>query len=223
LGGFGDTARVSRFGDVYENRVTGERAVVLRGEEAGPEEPALVHLTVKPGGAVAGEHFHPHVEERFRVVSGTLGTRVDGVERTLSAGEEATVRAGIPHDWWNAGETEAGVLVELTPADPRFEEMIATLFGLANAGRTNAKGMPDPFQLALIGREFADVIRFTKPPPAVQKVLFAVLGAVGRMRGYKGVYPEYLQPHGRATPDPDVVALAAQAAPPRAGAHGERG
>ena len=92
-GGVGDTARVSRFGDVYENRVTGERAVVLRGEKAGPGEPALVHLTVKPGGAVPGEHFHPHVQERFRVVSGTLGTRVHGVERTPSAGEEATVRA----------------------------------------------------------------------------------------------------------------------------------
>jgi uncharacterized cupin superfamily protein len=214
---------VSRYGDVFENRVTAERAVVLRGEEGGAGEPALVHLTVKPGGAVVGEHFHPHVQERFRVVSGTLGTRIDGVERRLEAGEEATVRAGIPHDWWNAGDGEAGVLVELTPADPRFEAMIATLFGLANAGRTNAKGMPDPFQLALIGREFTDVIRFTKPPPAVQKALFAVLGAVGRMRGYKAVYPEYLQPHGRATPDPEVVALAAQTAPPRTGGAGERG
>jgi mannose-6-phosphate isomerase-like protein (cupin superfamily) len=204
---------VSRFGDVYENRVTGERAVVLRGEEGGAGESALVHLTVKPGGAVVGEHVHPRVQERFRVVSGTLGTRIDGVVRTLEAGEEVTVRAGMPHDWWNAGDTEASVLVELTPPDPRFEAMIATLFGLANAGRTNAKGLPDPFQLALICQEFADVIRFTKPPPAVQKVLFAVLGAVGRLRGYRGVYPEYLQPHGKAVPDPEVVALAGLSPP----------
>jgi hypothetical protein len=86
--------------------------------------------------------------------------------------------------------------------------MIATLFGLANAGRTNAKGLPDPFQLALIAREFADVIRFTKPPASVQVVLFSVLGAVGRLRGYRAIYPEYLHPHGRVTPDPKVVEFA---------------
>ena len=68
--------------------------------------------------------------------------------------------------------------------------------------------MPNPLQLALVGQEFADVIRFTKPPAAVQKVLFGLLGAAGRLRGYRGVYPEYLGPHGRATPDPQVVALA---------------
>jgi quercetin dioxygenase-like cupin family protein len=199
---------LSRRGDVYENRVTGERAVVLRGDEDGQGLPALVHLTVKPGGAVVGEHVHPRVQERFRVVSGTLGTRLDGVERTLGAGEEATVPAGMPHDWWNAGEDDASVLVELSPPDPRFEAMIATLFGLANAGRTNAKGRPGALQLALVGQEFADVIRFTKPPPAVQKLLFGVLGTLGRLRGYRGVYPEYLGPHGRATPDPHVAGLA---------------
>jgi mannose-6-phosphate isomerase-like protein (cupin superfamily) len=205
---------VSRYGDMYENRVTGERAVVLRGDEDGAGEPALVHLVVKPGGAVAGEHVHPRLQERFRVIAGTLGTKVDGVERTLDAGAEVTVPAGTRHDWWNAGEGEASVLVELAPNEPRFEAMIATLFGLANAGRTNSKGMPDPLQLALIAREFADVIRFTRPPAPVQTVLFAVLGAAGRLRGYRAVYPEYLRPHGRATPDPDVVALAGLGAPP---------
>ena len=207
---------MSRYGDLYENQVTGERAVVLRGDEDGPGQPALVHLTVRPGGAVAGEHWHPHIQERFQVVSGTLSARLDGVERTLTAGDEATVPAGMPHDWWNASGDEASVLVELSPPDPRFEAMIATIFGLANAGQTNAKGMPDPLQLALIGREFADVIRFTKPPAAVQKPAFAILGALGRLRGYRGVYPEYLHPHGRTTPDPAVVALAGVAPrPPR--------
>jgi quercetin dioxygenase-like cupin family protein len=199
---------MSRYGDVYENRATGERAVVLRGDEDGAGQSAFVHLTVKPGGAVVGEHVHPRIRERFRVVAGTLGTRINGAEAVLIAGEEATVAAGVAHDWWNAGDDEASVLVELSPPDPRFEAMIATLFGLANAGRTNAKGRPNPFQLALIGREFADVIRFTRPPAAVQTVLFGVLGAIGRRRGYAGVYPEYLAPHGHVEPDADVVALA---------------
>ena len=199
---------MSRLGDVYENRVTGERAVVLRGDEDGAGQPVLVHLAVRPHGAVAGEHVHPHIRERFHVVSGRLAVRLAGRESTLGPGEEAVAEPGVAHDWSNAGDEVADVLVELTPGDPRFEQMIATLFGLANAGRTNAKGMPGPLQLALIGAEFADVIRFTKPPAAVQKAVFAVLGAIGRRRGLRGIYPEYLGPHGRAEPDPAVLAAA---------------
>jgi mannose-6-phosphate isomerase-like protein (cupin superfamily) len=190
--------------------------VVLRGDEdRSPGQSGLAHLTVKPHGAVAGEHFHPQIEERFLVVSGTLGTRLDGVERELHAGEEATVTAGTPHDWWNAGEEQASVLVEVSGPDEqsaRFEAMIATIFGLANDGRTNAEGLPSPLQLALLAREFEDVIRFTRAPQAIQTPLFAALGGLGRMRGLRAVYPEYLHPHGRTNPDREVVRLAGIAA-----------
>jgi quercetin dioxygenase-like cupin family protein len=199
----------SRHGDFYENRITGESVVVLRGDDDRlPGQSAWAHLKVQPHGAVAGEHFHPQIEERFIVLSGVLGTRVAGVERELHSGEEASAAPGVPHDWWNAGEEQASVLVEVSGSDqqaPRFEAMIATIFGLANDGRTNAKGMPAPLQLALIGREFDDVILFTSPPRTVQKPLFAVLGLLGRMRGLKALHPEYLHPHGRTTPDAEAV------------------
>jgi quercetin dioxygenase-like cupin family protein len=203
---------MSRFGDLYENRVTGERVVVLRGDEdAGPGESGFGHLTVAPHGALAGEHIHPNISERFTVISGTLGANVGGVERRLEAGEEVTAAPGVPHDWWNAGEDFASVLVEVEGPDKqrrRFDAMFATIFGLANAGRTNARGMPGPLQLALLAREFSDVIVFTRPPPAIQAPLFASLGLVGRMRGLRGIYPEYLHVHGRTQPDPAVLELA---------------
>jgi quercetin dioxygenase-like cupin family protein len=199
---------MSRRGDVYENHVTGERAVVLVGDEDGDGRAAIVHLTVRPGGAVAGEHIHPHHAEHLLVIGGELGTRIDGVERRVGRGEEASVPAGVPHDWWNSGHGDASVVVELLPADRRFETMIATLFGLANAGKTNARGMPAPPQLALIGREFSDVMVFTKPPRIVQRIAFAVLGAIGRRQGLKGVYPEYLAPHGHEEPAPEALAAA---------------
>jgi mannose-6-phosphate isomerase-like protein (cupin superfamily) len=208
---------VSRFGDFYENRITGERVVVLRGpDDAAPGQTGLAHLTVRPHGAVAGEHVHPQIQERFVVISGTLGTRLNGVERELHAGEEATATPGMPHDWWNAGEQDASVLVELDgPLEqrPRFEAMIATIFGLANDGRTNAKGLPHPLQLALLAGEFDDVIRFTRPPRALQTSAFALLGTLGRMRGLHPTYPQYLHPHGRTSPDPEVLARAGIGAP----------
>lgn len=199
---------MAKRGDLLVNRVTGERVVVLRGDEDGGGAAVISHLTISPGGAVVGEHFHPGIDERFVVLSGKLGVKVAGEESTLGPGEEASAPAGIPHDWWNAGDGEAEVLVHVDPPDPRFGELIATLFGLANAGKVNSKGMPSIFQLALTGTEFRDVIQFMSPPPPVQRVVLPALGAIGRMRGFRGVYPEYLEVHGQVEPDPKALEAA---------------
>lgn len=51
---------MSRCGDVYKNRVTEERAVILRGTEDSGQGSGIVHLVARPGAAVVGEHFsHP--------------------------------------------------------------------------------------------------------------------------------------------------------------------
>jgi mannose-6-phosphate isomerase-like protein (cupin superfamily) len=201
-------ATVARYGDLYVNDVTGERAIVLRGDEDAPGEPMLVHLHVRPGGAVSGEHLHPAMQERFRVLQGSLATRVDGVERTLAPGEEVAVPPGVWHDWWNASAEPVDVLIELTPPSPRFELAIATTFGLANAGRTNAKGVPSLLQAALLGAEFSDVLVRKHPPAFVQTMAFGALGFVARRRGLKAVYPEYAGPHGSVEPDPAVLVAA---------------
>lgn len=65
--------------------------------------------------------------------------------------------------------------------------------GLAQDGKTNARGMPNLLQAALFAQEFEDVMYFTRPPRPVQKLLFAVLAPVARALGYKGSYPEYLE------------------------------
>jgi mannose-6-phosphate isomerase-like protein (cupin superfamily) len=209
--------RIANYGDLYVDNVTGERAVVLRGEDdAGG--PIVVHLVVRPGGEVTGAHVHPALRERFRVLDGRLGTRVAGVDHTLEAGEELTVPPGVEHDWWNAGDTEASVLVEIAPGDPRFVQMIATLFGLANAGKTNDQGEPGPLQGTLIGREFEDVIVFTSPPRLVQRVAHALLAPIARLRGLRGTYPEYLHPHGSVEPDPAALAAAGIESPATAAA-----
>ena len=202
---------MSRCGDIYQNRVTGERAVVLRGDQDGHGQSGLVHLTVQPRGVVVGEHVPPRFRERFRVISGRLGSRVDGLERTLQAGREAVAAVGTAQDWWNAGEDQ--VLVEFLPPDPRFELMIGNLFGLANAGRTIGRGRPGLLRLVLVGRGFRDVMRFTRPPRVVQTVLVGLLSLLGRMRGYRGMYGEYSRPQGRPMPAPAVLAAAGLAPP----------
>jgi uncharacterized cupin superfamily protein len=183
--------RMSRVGDVFENPVTGERVVVRVGTEESGGDLLVADLYVRPGGAVAGEHVHTRIEEWFTVMGGRVGFRLDGHEIIAPHDERLHVPAGMAHDWWNAGEEEAHVTVEIRPG-ARFEEMIVNLFGLAQDGKTNSKGMPNLLQAALFAREFEDVMYFTKPPRAVQKVLFAVLAPIALALGYKGSYPRYL-------------------------------
>ena len=106
----------------------------------------------------------------------------------LRAGEQADIEPGVWHDWWNEGDVDAIVRVEVTPGE-RFVHMIETLFGLAREGHVDKRGMPNPLQLALFAPEFSYVFVLRKPPAAVQRVLFGALAPIARRRGYRATYP----------------------------------
>jgi quercetin dioxygenase-like cupin family protein len=89
---------MSRAGDVVENPVTGERAVVRLGTEESGGELLVAEGFVKPGGAVAGEHVHPNIHEWFTVVSGRVGFRLDGRESIARLGQRLHVPPGMAHD-----------------------------------------------------------------------------------------------------------------------------
>ena len=127
--------------------------------------------------------------ERFTVVEGELTVRLDGSTSVLREGQASEVDPGHWHDWWNAADVDALVRLEAWPCE-RFMHAIETLFGLARLGHTDEKGFPDPFQLAMFGREFAGTMQFRSPPPALQKVLFALLSVVAGPMGYRGTYPQ---------------------------------
>lgn len=175
-------------GEVWENPVTGEVARVVELPWRNPEGRAVAELTALPGARVAGEHLHPATHERFSTVEGELTMMRAGQRSRLGPGESADIEPGVWHDWWNEGEVDALVRVEITPGE-RFVHMIETLFGLARAGHVDAKGMPSALQLALLGREFSDVIVFRRPPAAIQPALFGMLAPIASMRGYRGTYP----------------------------------
>ena len=181
---------MTRAGDVFENPVTGERAVT----RVADGELAVADLYVSPGGAVAGEHTHPGIEEVFTVVRGSVGFRLDGRESVAGPGRRLVVPPGVAHYWWNAGEDEAHVVVELRGEQRLIEgfvRMLSNIFGLARDGKTDERGRPNLLQAALFAREFDDVIRFVEPPRPVQKVLFGVLAPVARLLGYRASYPQY--------------------------------
>jgi quercetin dioxygenase-like cupin family protein len=148
-----------------------------------------IDMRVRPGGYAAGEHVHPHQEERFHITGGQITVRVDGRERRYGEGEHLTIPGGTPHVWWNSGPDDLRVILEFRPAG-RFAEFITTFFALARAGKTNRRGVPtDVLQLGVTFAEYRDVLLATTPPLVVQRLLFAVLGPLGRLLGYRADEP----------------------------------
>src|SRR5829696_8618159 len=176
---------MSKAGDTIENPITGELLEV--------------DTYVRPGGAVTGEHIHPAIEETFTVVRGRVGFRLNGRESMAELDRPLHVPAGVAHDWWNAGEEDAHIIVEIRPGE-RFEELARNLFGLAQDGKTNSKGMPNLLQTAIFAREFSDVLYFTKPPLVVQRLLFGAPAAIAWSLGYRGSYPKYSGGRGAGPP-----------------------
>jgi quercetin dioxygenase-like cupin family protein len=197
---------MSRRGQVFENPVTGERAIVITDPLDHPEGVLVGELHVAPGGRVAGAHRHPGLVERFQVVRGQVTCLIDDREATLGPGGSAEVPAGVVHDWWQTGDAEAVVVAEVDPG-ARFTEMVGTFFGLARDGKVDKKGVPHPLQLALSARDYSDTMVMVKPPPWVQRIVFAVLAPIASARGLKPTYPEYLTSEVVAEPDPEALAL----------------
>lgn len=181
---------MARSGQVLEHPVTGER-IVWRQVSRDTDGSLLAgDMYARPGAKPAAAHVHPHQEERFSVVRGTVSLLIDGTETLLQAGEHGVVPAGRPHTWSSVGDEEAQISVEIAPA-LRTEMFFETFFGLASDGKTNRRGLPNPLHLAVLMREYEAELRLARPPAAVQRALFTPLAALGRSLGYRGWYPEY--------------------------------
>jgi quercetin dioxygenase-like cupin family protein len=176
-----------RAGDVLENPITGERLVFRKTSRETNGEAVVIEAFVKPNGFVAAAHLHPYQEERFQILRGSVGFRVGREEVVAGPGQRLTVPSGTPHKFWNAGDEEAHFVCEVRPA-LQFEQLIETMFGLADDGKTNRKGMPNPLRLAVIARHHFDDVRLPFPPAWVQRMGLAMGAPVGRLLGFRETY-----------------------------------
>jgi quercetin dioxygenase-like cupin family protein len=177
-------------GQALENPATGERLVFRRTARETDGEVLEYEIVFTPRGFGAQEHLHPHQQERHEVLEGELGIVVAGRERRLGPGDVEVVPPNTPHRLIAVGDSPVRAVFESRPA-LRSEQLAETLFGLGRDGKLNAKGNPNPLQLAVIGHEFGQEGQAKRPPPAVQRVLLAPLAALGRLIGYRGTYSRY--------------------------------
>ena len=179
--------------------------LVIRGPDAQPEKERLIFRRTAaetggallemdahyaPGGQYPPDHFHPRQDEHFAVLAGEVQVRIAGQERTYRAGESFDVPRGTVHSMRNGGDTPASVRWQTRPA-LATETLYETLFGLIGDGKTNAHGIPNPLQLAVLLRDYVDVFVLASPPPPVQRALVGLLAPLGRLLGYRGRYDRY--------------------------------
>jgi quercetin dioxygenase-like cupin family protein len=174
-------------GQSITNRVTGETLVFRTTSADTGGERVVVETFVEPNGAVAAAHVHPAQEERFEVLAGELEFRLG--KRTLVAkpGDRVLVPAGTPHRFRNVGEETAHFVCEVTPA-LGFEQLIETMFSLAEDGKVNRKGMPSPLRLAVIAKHHFGDVQLPFPPAWLQKLGLALGAPLGRLLGYRPTY-----------------------------------
>lgn len=136
-------------------------------------------------------HYHPFQEEDFIILSGEMTVRIDGQLRILRQGDTLHIPRNQVHAMWNHTDQKTVVNWKVRPAlDTEYFMEIAT--GLANDGKMSAKGKPNLLQTAVLMNRFSAVFRLTKPPYAVQRVMFGILGLFARAKGYRGWHGSYV-------------------------------
>ncbi len=167
------------------NPVTGERLLVLESTE----EVFKMGFSINPYSEIAGEHIHPFQEQSVQVTAGELHCRINGVNQVLRAGDSATIPAGARHFQSNPTDTEARAIEEYRPAG-RIHNFFRVLFTLAQEGKTNRKGVPNPLIGAALVAEFKDTVRVSS---LGLRLLFGLLAPVSSLLGYRQTIRNYIE------------------------------
>jgi quercetin dioxygenase-like cupin family protein len=175
---------VIRTGDVLQNPVTGELIRFVQAAADTNGEVVVVDVVVAPEGSVAAAHCHPYQTETFQVLEGEVTFKVGRKKIVARAGETLVVEPGTAHKFWNSGTTDARFRCEVRPA-LQFEQLIETMFSLAQQGKTSRKGMPNPLRLAVIANAHFDDVRLPLVPHVLQKLALAMGAPAGRLLGYR--------------------------------------
>jgi quercetin dioxygenase-like cupin family protein len=126
-------------------------------------------------------HVHPGATETYEVLQGQFDVFVNGVWRTLSAGERLAVEPGVPHTFRNASAEVVRVYNTHEPA-MRFDQYFEGLSKLTSRGVISARGitLKAIVHLAMLMTSHEEEIISVKPP----HLLMRIFARIGRSVGY---------------------------------------
>jgi uncharacterized cupin superfamily protein len=157
----------------------GERITFLR-RVAGAAGDRLEGENVVKPGVGPPMHVHHLQEESFTVREGRMGYQRPGEPPQFAGpGETVTFGPGDAHRFWNAGESDLRCTGHVEPAD-NVEYLLTELF---ESTKRSGGTLPGLFDAAFLMTRYRSEFETMAVPPMVQRLLFPVVVAVGRLLG----------------------------------------
>ena len=145
---------------------------------------------VKPGSGPP-MHVHHHQEEALTVTAGRIGyQRPGGPEQFAGPGETVTFKTGEAHRFWNAGQDDLRCTGYIEPAD-NIEYFLTEMYA---SMKRSGGSRPDPFDAAFLTRRYRSEFAMVEIPAAVQRLVFPLQVAVGRLLGKYRRYADAPEP-----------------------------
>jgi hypothetical protein len=160
------------------------------------DRPGLLQW-LAPDASAPPPHTHP-TTETFRVVEGRLTVVCDSESRRLDPGESVTVPAGVEHAFRN-DTSETVAFVARLPSMRTVRALYSVwgmdhegVFGDGPPGDPGRYGEPGPLRGLLLAESLRGETIMTAAPAAVQRALWATVGRLARVAGYRAVEERYL-------------------------------
>ena len=147
----------------------------------------------KPG---AGPPMHVHLlqEEAARVVAGRMGYQILGREPQFAGpGDLVVWPPGTPHRWWNAGDTDLRMTGWCKPPG-NVEYFLGAIFASMKA---TGKNRPSIFDAAFLITTYRSEFAMLAIPAPVQRIIFPIAIAIGRLLGKYDKYADAPPPMSR--------------------------
>ena len=157
----------------------GEQIVFVRKTPGPHGDRVEVENVVKPA-AGPPMHIHHFQDEALTVQQGRMGYQRPGeAPKFAGPGETVTFKAGEAHKFWNAGDADLRCSGYVEPAD-NLEYFLTMLF---DSVKRSGAGRPGLFDAAFLMTRYRSEFAMLEVPAAVQRFVFPLQVALGRVLG----------------------------------------
>jgi quercetin dioxygenase-like cupin family protein len=175
-------------GKIIVHPFTGEKIEFLETGSSTDGKLLKMRISTPPGIGTPFSHYHLNQQEEFRIESGQLEFVVEKKKIELKEGDYLKIPVRQNHTYKNKSEQSAIKIVELKPAG-NFEFFVENMVGLAEDGKTNKNGIPNPIQMMML--QYETEIYIANIPRPIQFVLWKIAELIGRWIGLKPYYDKY--------------------------------
>jgi uncharacterized cupin superfamily protein len=171
----------------------GERLTFLRRVPGRAGDRLEVENVVKPG-AGPPMHIHHYQEEALTVQEGRIGYQRPGEPAQFAGpGDSVTFKPGEAHKFWNAGQDDLRCTGYIEPPD-NVEYVLTEIYASI---KRSGKAQPDPFDAAFLMTRYRSEFAMVEIPAVVQRFVFPVQIAVGKLLGMYRRYDDAPEPVSR--------------------------